>query len=363
MASIVVSGNVLSRPGGASLAVHLQYLIGLRKLGHRVMYLEERGLADSSDPAREPGSGVPRAGLVLLRDLLRRCRVDVKIVWVDADAGLVGGMVWQQLRRRLSRADLLIDLGGHCFLEERALPARRALVELDDDPVLRAPGRQQDHDLYFSYRRNLAGREEVDWLPTVPPVVPRLWYGPPSHLGMPLQVLAGSDGGSATARFSELVAIGQRVGAPMWITVPAGDAELGSQLRAAGAAVCDAREVDASLSTFRASVIGSHAALSFLEADTGDYGSWLSSRSACFLAAGRPVVVASSGAGPWLPAGDGVMSVGGTDEAAAAIERIRSDLPRYSSAARGAAEQAFHYRVVLPWLLERALPQALPAVA
>ena len=85
MASIVVSGDVLRRPSGSNLATHLHYLIGLRKLGHQVTYLEERGL-----PA--PGEGgedarVPRAGLVLLGDLLRRCRVDVPVVWVDSDAG------------------------------------------------------------------------------------------------------------------------------------------------------------------------------------------------------------------------------------------------------------------------------------
>ena len=43
MASIVVCGSLLRRPSAQSTALHLQYLVGLRKLGHRVLYVEEHG--------------------------------------------------------------------------------------------------------------------------------------------------------------------------------------------------------------------------------------------------------------------------------------------------------------------------------
>src|SRR5277367_3341179 len=185
MASIVVSGDVLRRPCGSNLATHLNYLIGLRKLGHDVTYLEDRG----DDQAG--GSAVPRAGLVLLRDLLRRCRVDVPVVWVDADAGLVGGMVWPQLRRRLKKAELLLDLGGHCWLQERSLARRRVLIDVDSGATpLSTPPHQLEHDLYFSYRRDSAALTDADWLPAIPPVVPRLWYGPPTRAELPLRVWA-----------------------------------------------------------------------------------------------------------------------------------------------------------------------------
>ena len=112
MASIVVSGDVLRRPRGSNLAAHLQYLIGLRKLGHEVTYLEERGL-----PHEDVGDGhvVPREGIVLLGDLLRRCRVDIPLVWVDA-------------RRRPGRGD---DLAAAAAAPARGRPAarhRRALL-------------------------------------------------------------------------------------------------------------------------------------------------------------------------------------------------------------------------------------------
>ena len=191
MASIVVSGDVLRRPSGSNLATHLHYLIGLRKLGHEVTYLEERGLPVPLGGAED--AAVPRAGLVLLGDLLRRCRVEIPVVWVDSDAGLVGGMVWPQLRRRLRTADLLLDIGGHCWMQERSLPKRRVMLDVEphESAPLRAATRQPDHDLYFSNRRDPDERLAAEWLPTIPPVVPRLWYGPPARGELPLKVLVG----------------------------------------------------------------------------------------------------------------------------------------------------------------------------
>ena len=48
-----------------------------------------------------------------------------------------------------------------------------------------------NHDLYFSNRRDPDERLAAEWLPTIPPVVPRLWYGPPARAELPLKVLVG----------------------------------------------------------------------------------------------------------------------------------------------------------------------------
>ena len=370
MASIVVSGDVLRRPRGANLATHLHYLIGLRKLGHDVIYLEDRG---GRPVAEEQGSGVPREGLMLLRDLLRRCRVDVPVVWVDPDAGLVGGMVWPQLRRLLSRADLLIDLGGHCWLEERSLPARRALVDVDsgqEPEAIAEPGRQLGHDLYFSYRREPAIDLDVDWLPTIPPVVPRLWYGPPARIDMPLRVWAeaagaptgpgGPDAGGPS--IEQLLALPGRLSLRPWMALPAARAALAERLVAAGWLVRGEDDVETSLSSYRAQAIGSQVALSFRGAEAA-HGIWFPARDTCFLAAGRPVVAVDGDLDTWLPTGLGLIAVADLDAAVEAVECVQGSLARHAAAARSIAERVFHYRVVLPSLLEQALSRRLRVVA
>jgi hypothetical protein len=329
VASIVVCGDVLRRPRGSNLATHLHYLIGLRKLGHEVVYLEDRGDED-------PAGAVPRAGIVLLRELLRRCRVEVPVVWVDPDAGLVGGMVWPQLRRRLSQADLLLDLGGRSLLAERSLARRRVLVELDS---LAPDG---DHDLRFSNLRH----DDGEWLPTIPPVVPRLWYGPPTRAELPLRV-TGVD-----VTDPLLLDLPARVSARPWIAVEDED------LVRAGWSVRSRQELDASLSSHRAGIVGSQALLSF-----PGQAMWFASEAACFLAAGRPVIVADQLLDGWLPTGTGLVTFSTFDGAVEAVERVTSELPRHAAAARGLADQVFHFRIVLPSLLAQALPARLREVA
>ncbi len=364
MASIVVTGDVLRRPRGSNVAAHLHYLIGLRKLGHDVAYVEESGL--SAD-----GEGrVPREGLMLLEDLLRRCRVDIPVVWVDSDAGLVGGMVWPQLRRRLRTADLLLDIGGHCWLAERELPRRRALLDIDGrierDP-LEAAVRQTDHDLYFTNRRDPDEQLAAEWLPTIPPVVPRLWYGPPARAELPLKVLVGrgsEQGGLGPsegdgARVGQLLALPARLTPRPWTPLPDDGSELAQQLAAAGWSVRAEAAVDLSLSAYRGQLIGSQACLNL----SVDRHVWFTSHDASFLAAGRPLIVGDGDFDCWLPTGAGVMTFEDLDGAVDAVEHVARELPRHAAAARDVAERVFHFSVVLPNLLSQALPRHLHAVA
>ena len=357
MASIVVTGDVLRRPSGSNVATHLQYLIGLRKLGHEVAYLEDRGVARDAERA------VPRAGLVLMGDLLRRCRVDIPLVWVDPDAGLVGGMVWPQLRRRLAKADLLLDLGGHCWIEERSLPRRRAMIDVDTATAPLEPGLHQlEHELYFSSRHEPGALPEADWLPTIPPVVPRLWYGPPTRPELPLRVRVDTaeDGETAGCGISpeQLLELPGRTSPQSWIALPDADDAEARRLEEAGWTVRSEQDLDATLSSFRAGMIGSQALLG-----AAGEASWFASLDACFLAAARPVILAGGEIESWLPTGSGLIAVDGLDSAVEAVERIQPDLARHAAAARAVAVRVFHFRVVLPALLEQALPRHLHAVA
>jgi hypothetical protein len=84
----------------------------------------------------------------------------------------------------------------------------------------------------------------------------------------------------------------------------------------------------------------------------GSRSGWFSDRSACFLAAGRPVVVQDTGIRDILPVGAGLDAVTTPDEAAEAIRRIRMDYVRESKIARQIALDHFDARRVLPALLQ-----------
>jgi hypothetical protein len=78
---------------------------------------------------------------------------------------------------------------------------------------------------------------------------------------------------------------------------------------------------------------------------------WFSERSACYLAAGRPVVTQNTGFGTVLPTGEGLFAFDRMEEILAAFDAIRSDPERHRRAARAIAEEYFRAETVLRKML------------
>jgi hypothetical protein len=84
-------------------------------------------------------------------------------------------------------------------------------------------------------------------------------------------------------------------------------------------------------------------------------GGWFSDRSVCYLASGRPVVMADTGLADWVPVGEGLLTFDEPDSALRCIETVNADYGRHRRAARRLAETHFASDKVLPALLEAAL--------
>jgi hypothetical protein len=81
---------------------------------------------------------------------------------------------------------------------------------------------------------------------------------------------------------------------------------------------------------------------------------WISDRTICYLASGRPCVVEATGAEAHLPASAGLRFFHTVDEAADALRAVESDYAGASRAARVLAEEVFSTRVTIPALLRAA---------
>src|SRR5205085_1821369 len=66
---------------------------------------------------------------------------------------------------------------------------------------------------------------------------------------------------------------------------------------------------------------------------------WLSDRSLCYLAAGRPVLAQDTGLRGLYPTGEGLLTFTTLDEAAAGAEGLFRDYSRHARAARALAEE------------------------
>jgi hypothetical protein len=84
-------------------------------------------------------------------------------------------------------------------------------------------------------------------------------------------------------------------------------------------------------------------------------GGWFSDRSVCYLASGRPVLIADTGLGDCLPVGDGLVTFTDLPAALAGVEKINADYQHHRQAARKLAETYFAAERVLPALLDAAL--------
>jgi hypothetical protein len=124
------------------------------------------------------------------------------------------------------------------------------------------------------------------------------------------------------------------------------------QLGALGWHIVDAATACAGIDDYRNYIETSKAEWSiaksgYVVARTG----WFSCRSACYLAAGRPVVVQDTAFGAVLPTGEGILKFTTLDDALHAVREIEGNYERHARAAREIAETYFDSDKVLQRLL------------
>jgi hypothetical protein len=355
VARILLAGMVAGDPaqGGATSAI-LQYLHGLRRLGHDVLLVE---------PVPELRPDVVRyfEGLGLER------------------AFLLAGRPPREVVEFARSADVLLDVSG--MLRDETLLERIAVrVFLDLDPAFNQIWAAQGIDLGLDAHTHFAtvgcalGLDDCavptlgrDWIPTVPPVVLDCWprsdhllrdalttvgnwraYGSVEHEGVFY--------GQKAHALRPLAPLPARLPKPLELALaidPGETADL-ELLAGHGWSLLDPQVVAGTPDAYGRFVRGSWA--EFGLAKHGYVASrcgWFSDRSACYLASGRPVVALDTGFPRFLPTGEGLFAAASVDEIVAAVEQIAGNYDRHAKAAAELAREHFDSDRVLRRLLER----------
>src|SRR5437879_5132225 len=130
--SILFSGMIAGDPGqgGAAWAV-LQYLLGLRKLGHEVTFVEPI----KPQKVRPGGAQLDQSdNAAYFRAVMRQLGFDRASALLLAGTERTVGIEYQELRRIAARSDLLMNISG--MLDDEALTSRiPRRVYLDLDPA------------------------------------------------------------------------------------------------------------------------------------------------------------------------------------------------------------------------------------
>ncbi|MCI0704194.1 MAG: hypothetical protein L0241_24315 [Planctomycetia bacterium] len=378
---IAVLGYLVRGPIGGMAWHHLQYVLGLAKLGHDVRFIED---SDDYPSCYDPTRGVvdedPAYGLRFAEATFHRLGLSECWAYYDAHAGVWYGPTSASILEWLTRADLLLNVSGVNPLRPWVLGvSARALI--DTDPAFtqirhltdsNAHERAAAHTAFFTFGENIpAGRSSVPadgfaWQPTRQPVVLDAWPQSPAPSGAyfttvmqwdsyPARVFAGKSYGMKSESFAEYLDLPQRCGELFELAVGSASAPR-ELLRERGWLLRDPLEVTRDPWTYQEYIRGSRAEFSvakhgYVSARTG----WFSERSACYLASGRPVLVQDTGFTDWLRAVGGVVAFRTPEEAATGVAQIESRYEFHAREARVVVAEYFDARKVLSELIEQAL--------
>jgi len=373
---IVVGGMLAGVPGqgGATWAV-LQYVLGLRELGHKVCFVERVDPAGVLPRGTSLGQSLSAA---YFRNVTRAHDLDADCALLLAGTHDTVGATYAQLQRRCQQADVLLDLSGLLADEEltAAIPER---VFVDLDPAFTQCWHDQGIDVGLSGHTRFVtvglaiGDGNcpvptcgVDWITTLQPVVLSAWptgqnvahdglttvanwrgYGSVTHEGVHY--------GQKAHSLRELIALPERSQEPLVLALeihPDEQRDIAA-LRGHGWQLVDPVEVAGTPQAYQRFVQGSKGEIGV--AKSGYVRSrcgWFSDRSACYLASGRPVVAQDTGFSRFLPTGDGLLAFSGEEQALRAIASVHRDHDRHRRAARALAEEHFASGRVLTRLLE-----------
>jgi hypothetical protein len=376
--TILVSGMIAGDPyqGGATWAV-LQYLLGFRRLGHDV-YFVEPVRADSLRPQGVRLRDSTNAGY--FRQVIEEFGLEGKAALLLAETTDTFGMPYEQLRRTAERADLLINISG--MLTDVALAGRIPVrVYLDLDPAFNQLWQAvQGIDRHFAGHTHFVtvglaiGRPEcpvptcgLPWITTLQPVVLEHWRvaGPIVHDGLTTVgnwrgygsieyqgVQYGQKAHSLRA-FMSLPRRTQERFMPALAIHPEEKKDLAA-LAENGWRVLDPGQVAGTPGRYREFIQGSKAEFGIAKSGyVHSHCGWFSDRSICYLASGRPVIAQDTGFGAFIPAGEGLFAFRTSEDVLAAIDAINSDYATHARAARALAEAYFDSDRVLSGFLDR----------
>jgi hypothetical protein len=374
MATLIVveelAGPAVCGRGGHAMRI-LQWLHGLERLGHRVLFLEF--LED------DPGEG-KAAAITYFREVISKWWRLESAALLDPSGDSLCGLSYNGIREialtaaavitlmptyRRNPPPLVADIRPRILLEaDPAYTHLWAIEERDPSAIF------GEHDHYFTVGMNVGTPSctvptlgirwrglwnpvVLDWWLPVLPVVRDRFTTIADWRGYGYLEFEGRILGPKAEEFRQFIGLPRQTGETIELAldISAEDPDC-AYLREHGWTL-ESPEVVRNAEQFRDYVSGSLGEFSCAKGGyVGTHCGWFSDRSACYLAAGRPVVLQATGFEDYLPTGKGLFAITNVDEAAEAIRAIRRDYATHSAAARQLAQEYFDSDKVLRRLLD-----------
>lgn len=378
---VIVFGILFWYPLAGVTYQFLHYLLGLRRLGYDPYYVEDSGRW-IYDPQ--------------LNDLSPNALPNIEAVVPILEAhGFAGrwafrgnypdgqcyGMSESQILALYREADAFLNVTGAQEIREEHMACPRRIYVESDPFAIQVKVAKGDtgaihalscHDTHFTFGENLGNAdcgvpiERFTWLPTRQPVAMDLWDGPATggesyntittwhNKGKNIDYKGQTYYWTKDREFEKYLDLPRR--RPVAFELAAGvDESVKNLLRSHGWRQTDSVIISRSIDCYRKYIQQSRGEFTvardqYTRPNTG----WFSDRSACYLAAGRPVITEESGFSKFIPTGRGLFSFRSMDDILAAVDAIESDYPTHCKAAKEIAAEYFDATKVVGSLMQRA---------
>jgi hypothetical protein len=372
-------------PIGGVIWQHLHYIVGLQRLGHDVYYVED-SKSNLFNPISLETSRDYRFAVRTLK-ALGNC---YGFPWAYCprflDPPQSFGLALASIRRLYREADAILNVCGIQEINEDLLKSGH-LIYVETDPGIEqiklhrgdkvTKEKIRHHRVLFTFGENVPDSNTFpvplngyDYHPTRQPVVIDFWKECPSPSvdAMFTTIANWSTRGlkdiswngqtflwSKAENFIKFVDMPRTVGQLFEIATDIKDKVTADLFRKKGWHLTDPYGLSADLNLYQRYIQGSRGEFTvskeqFVRLNTG----WFSDRSACYLAAGRPVITQETGFTRFYGGDKGLFSFSNVEEIKEAESAIRADYRAHSRAAYEIACEFFEAGKVLRFLLDRA---------
>jgi len=376
---VLFSGSIAGHPlgyGGNTWAF-VQWLLGFRRLGFDVYYVEERRAGESMDERLKPVPFMESANAHYFRQVIERFDLGDRAALLEAGSSAHVGLSREDIEKVAGEVDLFLNqFGSYTSILGRV----RRSVYLDLDPghtqvwqeKYGVDMRLRGHDLYLTVGLNLGEPDcplptcGIPWEKTLFPIVLSEWEtdDPP---GPAFTTVANwRDYGWIEWRgvwyaqkaeaFKAVIDLPRRVSMPIEVCLSIADSDPDLPiLRANAWNLVLPRDRTRDPDSYRDYIQQSRGEFSPVRpiCSLGKSG-WFSDRSGCYLAAGRPVVMEDTGLGRHVPVGLGLLTYVDVETAAQCLEAVQRDYARHAAAAREFAREHLDSDRVLTRILKLA---------
>ena len=386
---IIVLGFMGGMPIAGVIWQHIHYIVGLQRLGHEVYYVE-----DTSNYPYDP------VAFNISDDYSHAAKVLGKLAEEHGFEGRwtycarykepfeSAGMSLAELRTLYREADCALNICGSHDLNEE-LQSIRNLIYVESDPGVEQIKIDQGvsgtidylkaHRHLFTFGENIGTpsfavpTHGFHWLPTRQPVVTDLWCkgteAPVPDPGAHFTTICNwSTSGkkdivwrdsnylwSKSLEFLRFVEAPRLSGEPFEMATDIKDTGENELFVKNDWKLVLPHDLSADWNSYRDYIRNSKGEFTcakdqYIRLNTG----WFSDRTACYLAAGRPVITQETGFTAHYGGGEGLLSFNSMEEIVEAVASIRGDYKKHSRAALAIAKEIFEAEKVLKSLLERA---------